>query len=376
MPDLVALHMEGGPGFVRALEKIWLRGDAVLPLDPRAPRRVVSELLNAFSPARVMDGTGEESACGNPVPVEPDDALVVATSGAGGQPKGVVLTREAVEASAYATTTALGVTPAIRWLACLPLNHIGGLSVVTRALITGAELEVHPSFDPARVEAAARAGSTHISLVPTMLRRIDPSLFVRILLGGSAIPEDRPVNTVASYGMTETGSGVVYDGLPLNGVEVRIGSAGPTPGEILVRSHTLLRCYRDGTDPKDSAGWFRTGDVGHLAAGDRRLVVEGRADELIITGGENVWPQPVEEVLRSDPRVRDVAVVGRPDEEWGERVVAMVVPQDPRSPPRLQDLRRLVKERLPAYSAPKELLLVDALPRTTLGKLRRGELPC
>lgn len=374
MPDLVALDMEGGLGFVRALEQAWLRGDAVLPLDPRAPRPLIRELLDALNPARVIDHNGEESTCRNAVPVEPGDALVVATSGSGGRPKGVVLTHDAVEASAYATATALGLAPAVRWLACLPLNHIGGLSVVTRALVTGVGLEVHPGFDPARVETAARAGSTHVALVPTMLGRIDPSLFEQILLGGSAVPEDRPTNTVASYGMTETGSGVVYDGIPLNGVEVRVGADASTAGQIVVRSPTLLRCYRDGHDPKDGAGWFRTGDIGHIDPDNGRLVVEGRADELIITGGENVWPQPVEEVLRSDPLVRDAAVVGRPDPEWGERVVAIVVPEDPLSPPRLANIRRLVKERLPPYAAPKDLELVESLPRSTLGKLRRGEL--
>jgi O-succinylbenzoic acid--CoA ligase len=242
--------------------------------------------------------------------------------------------------------------------------------VVSRALVTGAGLEVLPGFDAAAVTDAARRGATHTSLVPTALRRIDPSIFRVILLGGSAIPSDRPANTVATYGMTETCGGIVYDGLVLNGAGLRIES----DDHISVSGPTLLRAHRDGTDPKDEAGWFRTGDLGRVDPETGRLTVWGRADDVIMTGGEKVWPDRVEELLRRDPRVEAVAVVGRPDPEWGERVVAVVVPSDPATPPRLDDLRWLVREVLPAPHAPKELELVEALPRTSLGKVRRAEL--
>src|SRR5437879_3032321 len=144
-------------------------------------------------------------------PVEDGDALVVATSGTTGEPKGVVLTHDAVEASARATSDRLAVDPARdTWLSYLPLAHIGGLSVVTRALVTGTPL----TFD-------VEAGATLVSLVPTQLRRLDARAFRTIVLGGAAPPEDRPANCVVTYGMTETGSGVVYDGVPLAGVQVR-----------------------------------------------------------------------------------------------------------------------------------------------------------
>jgi O-succinylbenzoic acid--CoA ligase len=272
-----------------------------------------------------------------------------------------------VGASAAATSARLGVDPATdRWLACLPLAHVGGLSVVTRALLTSTPLTVHDGFDPVRVMAA---GCSLVSLVPTALRRIDPSAFRMIVLGGARPPADRPANVVATYGMTETGSGVVYDGRPLDGVEVRVGEGN----EILLRGPMLLRAYRDGTDPKVAEGWLPTGDLGHWRA-DGRLHVEGRRDDLIITGGENVWPDAVEDALRAHPGVEDVAVAGRPEPEWGEEVVAYVVPVDRAAPATLDDLRNHVKATLPAWCAPRALVLLDALPRTPLGKLRRAEL--
>jgi len=165
--------------------------------------------------------------------------------------------------------------------------------------------------------------------------------------------------------MTETGSGVVYDGWPLDGVEVRIDPGG----EITLRGPMLLRAYRPGGDPKDAAGWFRTGDAGALTpAGE--LQVFGRMAEVIRTGGEAVWPVAVEAVLRTHPGVAEVAVVGVADPEWGERVVA-VVEADGDNPPTLEDLRELVRAELGPVAAPKELRLVDALPRTTVGKIRR-----
>jgi O-succinylbenzoic acid--CoA ligase len=185
--------------------------------------------------------------------------------------------------------------------------------------------------------------------------------------------------------MTETMGGVVYDGLALQGVDVRIvttDAPGGPPAEVTLgdlgtielRSPTLLRAYRDGTDPVRSDGWYTTGDLGRVDPVTRLLSVHGRADDLIISGGEKVWPEPVEAVLRTDHRVRDVAVVGRPDPEWGQRVVAVVVPEVPDDPPTLDGLRDLVRAQLPRAAAPKELELVDSLPRTGLGKIRRSLL--
>lgn len=351
--QLVVLDADD-PHFVDRLQQAWDAGDAVLPLDPRLPAPARAAVLAA---ARADE------------PAEPGDALVVVSSGTTGDPKAAILTHEAVAASALATSHRLGVDPAAdRWLACLPLSHVGGLSVVTRALCTGTPLTVHRAFDASATERAAHDGCTLTSLVPTALRRVDPALFRRILVGGQAPPPDRPANVVATYGMTETGSGVVYDGIPLDGVEVRI----EPDGEIHVRAPMALRAYRDGTDPKLPDGWFPTGDLGVLR--DGQLDVHGRRSELIITGGENVWPTAVERALSTHPELQDVAVVGRPDPDWGQRVVAVVVPTDLGAPPSLDALRDWAKQTLPAYAAPSSLVVVASLPRTTSGKVRRRDL--
>jgi O-succinylbenzoic acid--CoA ligase len=249
------------------------------------------------------------------------------------------------------------------------LAHVGGLSVVTRALVTGTPLTVLPGFDADAVAHAALEGCTLVSLVPTALARIDPSRFRAIVLGGSRPPEDRPPNCVTTYGMTETGSGVVYDGAPLPGVEVRVDHQG----EVHLRGPMLLRAYRDGRDPKDADGWLATGDLGRWLP-DGRLHVDGRRGDLIITGGENVWPEAVEAVLAAQPGIAEVAVAGVPDPEWGQRVVAFVVPAAGGATPSLDDVRAWAKERLPAFAAPRQLVLVDHLPRTNLGKVSRARL--
>jgi len=395
MPDLVALDLPGGPDFVRALKEIWGAGDAVAPIDRRLSPPARQRLLEVLRPAWLLDERGRHPCPGGvePQPVQDGDALVMATSGSSGEPKGVVLTHAAVAASARATSARLGVEPSRhRWLACLPLSHVGGLSVVTRALVTGTPLVVHDGFDRDRVLAAAGA-DVLVSLVPTALRRLDPRHFAKVVLGGSAPPAELAPNVVTTYGLTETGSGAVYDGVPLEGVEVRLASGPGLPvgavtsgavtppagavtspaGEILVRGPMLLRCYRDGTVPIDEEGWFATGDVGHFDAGGR-LQVDGRLTDMIVSGGENIWPTAVEAVLSAHPGVAEVAVSSKPDPEWGERVVACVVPADPGSPPALSELRALVRTELAPFAAPKEVQLLESLPKTSLGKLRRQEL--
>jgi o-succinylbenzoate---CoA ligase len=368
MADLVALALPGGQAFVDALRRIWDGGDAAFPLDARLPPPARRDVLAAMAPSRIVDDDGTHPLPGGR-PVEPGDALVVATSGSSGVPKGVVLTHDAVLASAKATSTHIGVAYGDHWLACLPLAHVGGLSVVTRALALATPLTVLPGFDVDAVRAAAREGATLVSLVATALARIDASWFRVIVLGGARSPADRPSNVLTTYGMTETGSGVVYDGVPLDGVEVRLDENE----QIMLRAPMLLRCYRDGTDPKDAQGWLPTGDLGRWRPG-HLLAIDGRAGDVIVTGAEKVWPESVELVLRDHPLVADVAVAGRPDAEWGARVVAFVVPSGPNRPS-LDDLRAAVKERLPAYCAPREVVMVGAIPRTALGKVRRADLP-
>jgi O-succinylbenzoic acid--CoA ligase len=374
MGELVALDLAAGPGFVDALVAAWDAGDAVLPLDPRLPKAAADALVAALRPARVLTADGVH-ALADGTPTEPGDALVVATSGTSGAPKGVVHDHASVEASARATSAWLDVDPGRdRWVACLPLAHIGGLAVVTRALVTGTPLTVLERFEPRAVEDAARTGATLVSLVAAVLGRLDVSGYRSVLLGGAAPPTDPPANVVATYGMTETGSGCVYDGHPLDGVELRIGDGSlGAESEVLVRGPMLLRAYRDGTDPRVGDGWFPTGDAGRLED-DGTLVVFGRMAEVIVTGAEKVWPASVEDVLTCHPGVAEVAVWKRPDPEWGERVVAWVVPVDGAPVPGLDELRDLVAGKIARWAAPRELVVVDALPRTPGGKVKRAAL--
>ncbi len=374
MDQLVALDLPAGPGFVDALRTVWDAGDAVLPLDPRLPPPAARRLLGALRPSAVVTASGRAALEGG-VPVETGDALVVATSGTTGESKGVVHTHDSIAASARATSAGLGVDPGRdRWVACLPLAHIGGLSVVTRSLVTGTPCTVLERFDAASVEQEARRGATLVSLVATTLARCDASGYRSVLLGGAAPPAAPPPNVVTTYGMTETGSGCVYDGRPLAGVELLIGDGAlGSEGEILVRGPMVLRAYRDGTDPRLPGGWLPTGDGGRLAD-DGTLVVFGRLAEVVVTGAEKVWPVPVEDVVATLASVAEVAVWKRPDPEWGERVVAWVVPVPGADPPTLSEVRELVASTLAPYAAPRELEVVDGLPRTPGGKVRRSDL--
>lgn len=367
MSQLVAIDMPASDQFVATLLRIWDRGDAALPVDQRLTIELKSEIIREMQASTVIDESGEQRLDGGQ-PCEPGDALVMCTSGSSGTAKGVVLTHDAVTASARATSARIGTGHGDHWLACLPLAHIGGLSVITRALHLDSKLSVHSAFDADAVQAAARSGVTHTSLVATAMARVDAGLFRSILLGGARPPAEIPPNVITTYGLTETGSGVVYDGRPLDGVEIHLDHNG----EIWIRGVMLLRGYRDGSTPIDSSGWLHTHDLGHFS--EDLLVVDGRQGDLIISGGENVWPEAVEAILVRHPEVFDAAVTGVADAEWGQRVVAWIVPTNADRPPTLASLRAFVKEQHPGFMAPRSVHLCAALPRTAIGKLRRGAL--
>ena len=372
MPELVALDLVAGPTFLDAVQAIWTAGDAVLPIDQRLPNAARERLFLAVRPAAVVDANGSRTMLRGAVPTEPGDAVVIATSGTTGEPKGVILTHEALLASALATSKRLAVDPGRdRWFGCLPVAHIGGFSVLTKAMFTGTPLTLRGAFDASEVTAAA-AGHTLISLVPTALSRVRPDLWRIVLLGGSAMPDDLPANVVRTYGLTETGSGLVYDGVCVEGAEIQCRDS-----QIHVRGPMLFRAYRsgspEGSDVRTSDGWFATGDAGAIGD-DGRLRVFGRIGDVIVTGGEKVWPDAVERALRDFALVAEVAVAGVPDDEWGHRVVAWVVPADPDRPPTLEAVREHVKQTIPAYAAPKSLIIVNELPRTAIGKVQRSRL--
>jgi o-succinylbenzoate---CoA ligase len=380
--ELVAVALPR-PAAATAIVAAWEAGEAVLALDPDAPAPELARVMAAARPTQLLDRDGR-SRLRDGEPVEPGVAAVVATSGTSGAAKAVELGADAIGWSARAVSSALGAGPGDRWLCCLPVHGVAGLAVLARAWHTGLAVEVHERFDPGAVRAAA-GRATLVSLVPTMLRRLlaagsEVARFRRVLLGGGPIPGDLldqaaagGVTLVRTYGLTETFGGAVHDGHPLEGVELRLAEGG----EILVRGPMLFRRYRG--DPGRTAavlrdGWLRTGDLGRLGP-DARLTVLGRRDELVISGGVNVHPDEVEAVLAAHPAVAEVAVAGRPDPEWGQRVAAFVVPGDPTSPPTLAELRAFALERLAPAKAPRELILVPALPRSPSGKLQRRLLP-
>jgi len=355
-----------------AAERVWDAGGAILPLDPGAPVDVVRRLLGELRPHAVVDAGGEQIR-GDGVAVDADVAVVIATSGSTGEPKGAELSWAALAASSTATEQRLGRDPADSWLSCLPWQHIGGLQVWLRARAARQPVEVLSTFD---VERVAGSSATLVSLVPTQLTRllsagVDLRRFRVVLLGGAAAPaalldraQQAGVRVVTTYGMSETCGGCVYDGRPLADVEVDTDVQG---GRIRLRGPMLMNGYRLRPDLTAAAlvdGWLRTEDLG--AFDGEHLTVHGRADDVIVTGGENVAAGVVADALAAHPDVTDAAVVGVPDAEWGERVVAVVVAGT--RAPTLASLRSWVADRAGRSAAPRGLVVVEQIPRLTSGK--------
>jgi o-succinylbenzoate---CoA ligase len=358
--DAAALELRGvGAGFTIRLHAALLAGLPAAPIDPRLTPQELS--------LRKVDGW---------LPY-PDVATVMFTSGTTSAPKPVYLTLRNWEANAVGSALALGLDQNERWLCVMPLSHVGGLSILLRSTLYATTVILHERFETEAVLAELMdpgRGVTLVSLVPTMLARLldagleHPPTLRWALLGGGPIP--RPlleraqragVPVAPSYGMTEGCSQIATFGVPLHGVELRLEA-----GEIVVRGPNFAQ------NRLDSDGWLRTGDLGEFE-GDGRLRIIGRSSDTIVSGGENVAPAEVEAVLLEHPAVADVGVFSRPDQEWGERVVATVVLRAGRSasPAELQDF---ASGRLARFKVPKEIGFSEALPRTVSGKLLRREL--
>jgi o-succinylbenzoate---CoA ligase len=370
-------------------------GPAIAPVDARLPPTRLAALLERLAPDTVEDRDGITTVrSGQEKGVAEGTAVIVPTSGSTGVPKAVELSAAALLHSARASLARIGARPGERWLCCLPAMSIAGLQVLVRSLVSGTGPVL---ADRADAETVAASGCAYVSLVPTQLTRLlggresgvsSPLAgFSTVLLGAAAAPADlldaaraARVPVVTTYGMTETCGGCVYDGIPLDGVRVRIGDADD---RIWIGGPVLFSGYRSGeptgpggrgslgekVSPQDrgESQWFRTSDLGRMDSAGR-LVVRGRADDVIKTGGYMVVPGEVAEVLQACPGVRDVAVLGLPDPEWGQRVIAVVAPADPAQPPTLELVRLHVQERLPYYAAPSRVVMVDAVPMLPSGK--------
>jgi O-succinylbenzoic acid--CoA ligase len=356
-----------GPALLDALAAALDGGAAVLPVpaDPALRARL-------------------EAALRPDLPLEVPAAVVVPTSGSTGEPKGALLTAAALLASSRATLDHLG-GPGT-WLLALPATHIAGIQVLVRSLVAGTvpvPLDLSGGFSPAAFAAAASTVDgprRYTALVPTQLVRILEdggaglaalAEFDAVLLGGAATPEplrlralDAGVRVVTTYGSSETSGGCVYDGVPLSGVDVAVDAAG----RLTVGGPTLFSGYRlrlDLTAASLVDGRYVTNDLGSVV--DGRVSVLGRADDMIVTGGEKVAPAAVETVLSGHPGVREIAVVGVPDPEWGQRVVAVVV-----GDLTLESARSRVAAVLGRRAAPSRVVVVDDLPRLALGKIDRA----
>ena len=374
--DVVAVALPPGEAWLGIAAATWAAEASLLPVDHRLAAPAAQSLLADGRPTVLVSPQGWRRVRSGR-PADPGVALIVPTSGSSGRPRLVELTRAAVEAAVASSLRALAADAGDGWVSCLPFAHIGALLVLLRGVLGGAPLLFRA---PGELEPVA--GFPFVSVVPTQLvRALDAGVDLRgyraLLVGGGGVDaalrsrlDAAGAPCVGTYGLTQSCGGIVYDGTPLPGVSVRIDEGG----EIQLGGPTLLRGYRDGSAAGLTAdGWLPTGDAGRLD-GDGRLHVHGRLDDLIVTGGENVWPGDVEAALRSHPAVTDCAVFGRPDPSWGQRVVAAVVPRDRAVPPTLEELRDHVGALLGRHQAPRELVLVESLPRTALGKLQRGGL--
>ncbi|MEQ4208071.1 AMP-binding protein [Actinopolymorpha sp. B9G3] len=331
-------------------------------------------------------------------PLERDDiAVVLPTSGSTGEPKGVLLPASALLHSARATLERLG-GPGV-WTLALPVSRIAGLQVLVRSLAAGTmPVPLVGRFTPEAFRAATAAlpavGSVrrYTALVPTQLVRLLDAgpvavdalrTYDAVLLGGAASApallqraRDAGVRVVTTYGMTETCGGCVYDGRPLDGVRVDLSLAAGGHGRVRIGGPVVFAGYRLRPDLTAAAladGWHVSDDLGRWG-GDGRLEILGRLDDVVVSGGVNVPLLAVERAVASVPGIAEVAAVGLPDPEWGTRVVAYVVLRPGATPPSLADVRAVVAARHPRAYAPREVIVVDALPLLPSGKLDRAAL--
>lgn len=424
----VGTRCHPSPGFVVAFHAAMRLGWTVVGLDPRLQGSELASRVEHADVDLVVDGAPDGMLASFERPTvaatdilaggTPDDgvdtgrsgvvgecreseetAVILFTSGTTGRPEGVRLTHRNLRSSAIASAFRLGVTPEDRWLDCLPVHHMGGLAPVVRTALYGTTLVVQRSFDATGTARVLDLQDiTGVSLVPTQLRRLldadaPLSALETVLVGGAPTPEslleralDAGVPIHPTYGMTETASQVATArpaearehpgtvGQPLYGVAVSIVDGdervGPGErGEIVVTGPTVTPGYLDaGTTDAAFGEWgLHTGDVGYRD-GAGRLWVVGRRDDLVLTGGELVAPREVAETLRSHPAVADAAVVGVDDPEWGERVGALVVPEDDLA---VASVRAHCREQLASYKRPKTVVLADSLPRTVSGTVDR-----
>ena len=420
--DRVAAVLGNTSALVELFHATALAGALFVPLSPRLPPPELSRHLRDATPTKLRTGPGWKStglpvatsgggtSTGEAVPFDIGAAAaIVYTSGTSGEPKGVVLSYRNLLASAVGAAFHVGTLPGDRWLACLPLCHVGGLAILARSVLAGSAVVLHERFDPAAVSRAIdRDGITLASFVPAMLEQVltlrgnrPPPVTLRaVLLGGAPAPApllERAAKAgwplLPTYGLTEACSQVATrppgaplrtDGgglRPLPGVELRIVDDDGRPlspggvGEIHVRGDTVTPGYwrrPEASQALLAGGWLHTGDLGVLDEHGALRVV-GRRDDRLITGGENVHPAEIEQVLLAHPEVADAGVAGVADPVYGQRVAAWIV-RRAGSAIDAATLDRFARAQLAPYKVPRSWRFVAALPRNAGGKLLRRAL--
>ena len=387
----VALTMPAGREMIVLIHALTKLGAVLMPLNPRLTEAERAQVIQAERPAVELSDPGELTQTEADLPLlgehDLDDVHCrILTGGSSGAPRAVGLTYGNHLFSAVGSAFNIGVQPDDCWLCCLPLSHVSGLSIVMRSVIYGTTIGLHDGFDLDRVGETLEGREVSVaSLVPTMLVRlleadVDLSGPRAILVGGGPVPDEalseaagRGASVVQTYGLTEACSQVTTLG-PAD-AERKLGSAGRPlltthlridDGEILVQGPTVA------PGCADSDGWLHTRDLGRIDE-EGFLYVEDRIDDLIISGGENVVPAEVEQVLLRHPEVADAAVVGREDPEWQQAVTAVVVLRED-AELQTEELRRHCAAELAGYKVPKRIEIASALPRSPSGKLLRRAL--
>ncbi len=376
--DIVPVSGPPGPDWVIELHALGWLGAVAAPMPSTSTPR---ETLQGLEALRLGEAVARELAArttaGAPPPGErfwplDEDRVVVQTSGTTGTPQTVPLSTGQLVFAAFGSATRLGVLPTDRWLCALPLHHVGGLMILFRAAFQGTCVELHDGFDAERVATRLLSGEvSHTSLVPAMLARVldvdgarpFPAALRAVLVGGAATSSAllrRAANaglpTAVTWGMSESAS----------------QACTSWPGESAMVPLPFMRVSADADGVLELAGpcvrgRHRTADQGRLENG--AVVIEGRADQIIISGGENISPAEIEAVLREHPAVADAAVVGMPDAKWGMRPVAALVARNSCARPDLDEVRAFCRASLSGYKLPDRVVWCDALPRGELGKL-------
>ena len=435
----VAFISESSDTLIFAISACWKLGIPFIPINPKAKDQELQEYLDSLKPALIFCDTNNRSRLGDDNVIRMDENFFLNsftydvrnidlpdedrieddrifgyffTSGTTSKPKIVPLKRRQIKTAAEASAVNFKPEPNHFWLLCLPLNHIGGISIILRSLLYHSSIYRMGSFHEEMIKEFLGENTRFqaASLVPTMLKRLlnDPLFkthreFKSILLGGGPVSKDllrssveRGIPVVSSYGMTETCAQIISNPLLApSGMYTPLKSVGkPFPpnemqirddngkvlgknqsGALWLRGPQVFDGYYNEEINKerfDKDGWFYTGDYGHVN-GFGHLFIESRRTDLIVTGGENVSPAEVEEAIQKIATIKEAVVIGLPDEEWGQRVTAVVTLENGKTPG-LEDIKEELKNSLTEFKIPKELKIVQSFPKTSTGKVKRWEL--